>query len=207
MSPFRDELAAAHAQIERLQVENQELERRLRATEEAEATPSVDVHPLRNEILRLKRTTQGFVILAAYVSMFVTLCVVSSRLPTTTTVVAESCAPAPSIIASLGAFDPDAAAASLEQVTLDHCTQFGPVGSGRVRVTFSGGGDVHRSSVTRSSPATTEAAACVARAYSSAKVPPFSGPPVTVVKRFNAPDAMMATPPAADIGWPPPYEF
>ena len=137
--------------------------------------------------------------------MFVTLCVVSSRLPATTTVVNESCTSSQTDPGLFGPFDADAAAESLDQITLDHCARFGVVGSGRVRVTFSGAGEVARASLSRSSPVATEAAACVARAYSGARIPPFSGPPVTVVKRFTGPDLTPSSP--ADMGWPPAPEF
>jgi hypothetical protein len=61
----------------------------------------------------------------------------------------------------------------------------GPTGSGRVKVTFAPSGNVTSAVVDGPPFAGTPVGGCVASAFRSARVPPFSGAPVTVSKSFN----------------------
>jgi predicted Zn finger-like uncharacterized protein len=61
----------------------------------------------------------------------------------------------------------------------------GPTGSGRVKVTFAPSGNVTSAQVEGPPFAGTPVGGCIASAFRSAKVPPFSGPPVSVSKSFN----------------------
>lgn len=60
----------------------------------------------------------------------------------------------------------------------------GPTGAGRVTVTFATSGRVTTANVTGSPYAGTSVGGCVASIFRKAKVPPFSGSPVTVSKSF-----------------------
>jgi hypothetical protein len=61
----------------------------------------------------------------------------------------------------------------------------GPTGSGRVKVTFAPSGNVTSAVVDGPPFAGTPVGGCVASAFRSARVPPFTGAPVTVSKSFN----------------------
>ena len=63
-------------------------------------------------------------------------------------------------------------------------TADGPTGSGKVSVTFAPSGRATATSVA-GELAGTEVGGCVARLFRAAKVPPFSGDPVTVSKSFT----------------------
>jgi predicted Zn finger-like uncharacterized protein len=61
----------------------------------------------------------------------------------------------------------------------------GPTGVGKVQVTFANSGRVTSASVSGGTFAGTAVGGCVAGAFRRAKVPPFSGNPVTVSKSFQ----------------------
>jgi hypothetical protein len=61
----------------------------------------------------------------------------------------------------------------------------GPTGSGKVKVTFAPSGNVTSAQVEGPPFAGTAVGGCVASAFRSARVPPFSGPPVSVSKSFS----------------------
>jgi hypothetical protein len=61
----------------------------------------------------------------------------------------------------------------------------GPTGSGKVQVTFAPSGRVTTAAVQGGSFAGTAVGGCVAAVFRRAKVPPFSGSPVTVSKSFT----------------------
>jgi len=84
------------------------------------------------------------------------------------------------------AFDKNAAVAALgaAAASAGSCkTADGPTGSGKVSVTFAPSGRATATNVA-GELAGTEVGGCVARLFRSAKVPPFSGDPVTVTKSF-----------------------
>jgi cytoskeletal protein RodZ len=85
------------------------------------------------------------------------------------------------------AFDKGAAVAALGAAAANagSCKKpDGPTGSGKVSVTFAPSGRATATSVA-GELAGTEVGGCVARLLRSAKVPPFSGDPVTVAKSFT----------------------
>lgn len=85
------------------------------------------------------------------------------------------------------AFDKNAAIAALSAAagSAGSCkTADGPTGSGKVSVTFAPSGRATATSVA-GDLAGTEVGGCVARLFRAAKVPPFSGDPVTVSKSFT----------------------
>ena len=85
------------------------------------------------------------------------------------------------------AFDKNAAVAALgaAAASAGSCkTPDGPIGSGKVSVTFAPSGRATATNVA-GELAGTEVGGCVARLFRSAKVPPFSGDPVTVTKSFS----------------------
>ena len=85
------------------------------------------------------------------------------------------------------AFDKNAAVAALgaAAASAGSCKQAdGPTGSGKVSVTFAPSGRATATSVA-GELAGTEVGGCVARLFRSAKVPPFTGDPVTVSKSFS----------------------
>ena len=85
------------------------------------------------------------------------------------------------------AFDKNAAVAALgaAAASAGSCKKpDGPVGAGKVSVTFAPSGRATATNVA-GELAGTEVGGCVARLFRSAKVPPFSGEPVTVSKSFS----------------------
>jgi predicted Zn finger-like uncharacterized protein len=103
----------------------------------------------------------------------------------TATATATPAAPSPS--PDLAAFDKNAAVAALGAAAANAggCKKpDGPTGSGKVSVTFAPSGRATATSVA-GELAGTEVGGCVARLFRSAKVPPFSGDPVTVSKSFS----------------------
>jgi len=85
------------------------------------------------------------------------------------------------------AFDKNAAVAALgaAAASAGSCKNpDGPVGSGKVSVTFAPSGRATATNVA-GELAGTEVGGCVARLFRTAKVPPFSGDPVTVTKSFS----------------------
>lgn len=61
----------------------------------------------------------------------------------------------------------------------------GPTGTGKVKVTFAPSGNVTSAQVQGAPFAGTPVGGCVASAFRSARVPPFSGAPVSVTKSFT----------------------
>ncbi|HET7541465.1 MAG TPA: zinc-ribbon domain-containing protein [Polyangiaceae bacterium] len=89
--------------------------------------------------------------------------------------------------AEAAAFDKNAAVAALSAAAASAAsckTADGPTGSGKVSVTFAPSGRATATSVV-GELAGTEVGGCVARLFRAAKVPPFSGDPVTVSKSFT----------------------
>jgi hypothetical protein len=87
----------------------------------------------------------------------------------------------------LADFDKGAALAALNAAAASAASckkPDGTPGTGKASVTFSPTGRATNSTVTGAF-AGTEVGGCVARAFRSAKVPPFSGDPVTVSKSFS----------------------
>jgi len=85
------------------------------------------------------------------------------------------------------AFDKNAAIAALGAAAANaaSCKQpNGPTGSGKVSVTFAPSGRATATNVA-GALAGTEVGGCVARLFRGAKVPPFSGEPITVSKSFT----------------------
>jgi hypothetical protein len=64
----------------------------------------------------------------------------------------------------------------------------GPTGSGKVTVTFSPSGRATSANVTEGPFGGTPVGGCIAKLFRSAKVPAFSGDPVTVSKGFTIPE-------------------
>jgi predicted Zn finger-like uncharacterized protein len=83
------------------------------------------------------------------------------------------------------AFDGATAARALSTVSLRACSNAGgPTGAGHARVTFQPGGTVSDVVVDTSELSGTATERCVAQAYRRVKVAAFSGPALTVGKRF-----------------------
>jgi predicted Zn finger-like uncharacterized protein len=85
----------------------------------------------------------------------------------------------------VGAFDGAAAARALSAVSLRACSRAGgPVGPGHARVTFEPGGNVSGVVVDSPELSGTATERCVAQAYRRVRIGAFSGPALTVGKRF-----------------------
>ncbi|HYQ14673.1 MAG TPA: GYF domain-containing protein [Polyangiaceae bacterium] len=100
---------------------------------------------------------------------------------------AAPAAAAPAATPEAAAFDKNAAVAALgaAAASAGSCKKpDGPTGSGKVSVTFAPSGRATATSVA-GDLAGTEVGGCVARIFRAAKVPPFSGDPVTVSKSFT----------------------
>lgn len=88
-------------------------------------------------------------------------------------------------------FDMSAAKAALETAAASapSCkTPDGPTGKGKVQVTFSPSGHATSANVIEGSFGGTSVGGCIAKLFRSARVPPFSGDPVTVAKSFTVPE-------------------
>jgi hypothetical protein len=82
-------------------------------------------------------------------------------------------------------FNPGAVTAAFAKIDLKPC---GFHGTGHVKVTFDPSGVVTKAEVDEpASAAKTPAAACVAKAFATARVSAFDGAPVTLGKSFNVP--------------------
>ena len=85
-----------------------------------------------------------------------------------------------------GAFDRGAAAAALGGVNVASCKKpDGPTGQGHVKVTFGPDGGVQSAVVDGGPFPGTPVGGCIAGKYRGARVPAFSGSPVTVGKSFT----------------------
>jgi hypothetical protein len=88
-------------------------------------------------------------------------------------------------------FDMTAAKAALEgaAASAPACKAAdGPTGRGKVQVTFSSSGRVTSANVVEGAFGGTSVGGCVAKLFRAAKVPAFSGDPVTVAKAFTIPE-------------------
>jgi hypothetical protein len=88
-------------------------------------------------------------------------------------------------------FDMSAAKAALEVAasSAGSCKAAdGPTGRGKVQVTFAPTGRVTSANVVEGAFGGTSVGGCVAKLFRAAKVPAFSGDPVTVAKAFTIPD-------------------
>ena len=88
-------------------------------------------------------------------------------------------------------FDTTAAKAALASAAsgVGGCKKpFNPTGSGRIQVTFSPSGKATAATFTEGSFDGTPVGACVAKLFRGARVPAFSGDPVTVAKSFTIPE-------------------
>jgi predicted Zn finger-like uncharacterized protein len=88
-------------------------------------------------------------------------------------------------------FDMSAAKAALEGAasSAGSCKSAdGPTGRGKVQVTFSPSGRVTSANVVEGAFGGTPVGGCIAKLFRSAKVPAFSGDPVTVAKAFTIPE-------------------
>jgi predicted Zn finger-like uncharacterized protein len=85
-------------------------------------------------------------------------------------------------------FDTGAAKAALQSAagSVPSCkTADGPTGTGKVQVTFAPSGRATAANVIEGPFGGTSVGGCIARLFRAAKVPPFSGDPVTVSKSFT----------------------
>jgi hypothetical protein len=83
-------------------------------------------------------------------------------------------------------FDRGAASGALGGINLSSCKKpDGPTGSGHVKVTFANNGTVSAVEVDQPPFAGTAVGGCIAQKFRGAKIPAFSGPPVTVGKSFS----------------------
>jgi predicted Zn finger-like uncharacterized protein len=88
-------------------------------------------------------------------------------------------------------FDMSAAKAALEGAAASAAackSDDGPTGRGKVQVTFSPSGRVTSANVVEGAFGGTPVGGCIAKVFRSAKVPAFSGDPVTVAKAFTIPE-------------------
>ena len=100
---------------------------------------------------------------------------------------AANFANAPAPAADGAAFDKGAAVSALGAAAANAAsckTPDGPTGSGKVSVTFAPSGRATMTNV-GGAFAGTDVGGCVARLFRAAKVPAFSGDPVTVSKSFS----------------------
>jgi hypothetical protein len=99
-------------------------------------------------------------------------------------------APEPEV--TLPPFDTSAAKAALEAAAANAASckkPDGPTGKGKVQVTFSPKtGRATSANVVEGAFGGTPVGGCVAKLFRAAKVPPFSGDPVSVAKSFSIPD-------------------
>ncbi|MBL9020951.1 MAG: hypothetical protein JNL21_02075 [Myxococcales bacterium] len=106
--------------------------------------------------------------------------------PAATTAPATTTAPTPAV----GEFDKGAANAALAGAvaSASACKQEGdPSGQAKVQVTFAPSGKVTVANIVGPPFAGTKTGGCIAMAFRSAKVPPFTGDPVTVSKTVAIP--------------------
>lgn len=83
-------------------------------------------------------------------------------------------------------FDREAAAKALRDVDLVKCkAPGGPRGEGHAVITFNPDGAVSDVKIDRGPYVGTPVAPCIAKQYKTARVPSFSGDPVTVGKTFR----------------------
>jgi hypothetical protein len=83
-------------------------------------------------------------------------------------------------------FDKEAAAKALQTVELVKCkAPGGPRGEGHATITFNPEGVVGEVKVDRGPYVGSPVAGCIAKQYKAAKVPGFTGQPVTVGKTFR----------------------
>jgi predicted Zn finger-like uncharacterized protein len=101
---------------------------------------------------------------------------------------AEAKSAEPAAASGAGGFNKDAAVAALSvaasQATVCKRPE-GPWGSGRAVITFASSGRVTTANVTGDPFGGTTVGGCVASVFRRAKIPPFSGDPVTVSKSFT----------------------
>lgn len=110
----------------------------------------------------------------------------SDKKPTTPTTPKETKEPAP--VAATGPFSVSAAQVALTQAAgnAQGCKKpSGPTGSGKVQVTFAPSGRVTSANVNGAPFAGTPVGGCVASVFRRARIPAFSGNPVTVAKSFS----------------------
>lgn len=101
---------------------------------------------------------------------------------------AETAAPAAAAPEGAAEFNRGAASSALASAAgaAKSCKKpDGPTGSGRVKVTFAPSGNVTSAQVEGPPFAGTAVGGCIASAFRGARVPPFSGPPVSVGKSFT----------------------
>ena len=93
--------------------------------------------------------------------------------------------PKPAVAAA--AFDKNAAKAALGAATsaAAACGQGGAPGKGKIQVTFAPSGKVSDAQLVEGPFGGTAAGKCALRHFKAAKVPAFSGAPVTVAKSFK----------------------
>jgi predicted Zn finger-like uncharacterized protein len=110
----------------------------------------------------------------------------SDKKPSTPTTPKETKEPAP--VAATGPFSVSAAQVALTQAAgnAQGCKKpDGPTGSGKVQVTFAPSGRVTSANVNGAPFAGTPVGGCVASAFRRARIPAFTGNPVTVAKSFS----------------------
>ena len=189
--PFRSDLEAAHQRIEQLEAEHEkrvaELEeenRRLRARlidqdaprPRSPRRPGRVVLPVATMVLGL---SLAFGMLLARKARPIAM---DAPLPLPPVEVQEIPDESPPNDVD---FDRHAAAEALRGVRVQQCAMpGGPHGSGHVKVTFSPNGAAVRAQADQPPFTGSKVGECVAHAYLDARVPPFSGSPVTVGKSF-----------------------
>jgi len=185
--PFRSDLEAAHQRIEQLEAEHdkrvQELEeenRRLRARlidqdmPRPKSRPGRIVLPMATMILGLSLA------LGMLLARKVHPIAMDAPLPAPEMQELPDETPPNDV-----ELDRHAAIEALRGVRVQQCaTPGGPHGTGHVKVTFSPNGTVARAQADQPPFAGSKVGECVAHAYLDARVPPFSGTPVTVGKSF-----------------------
>lgn len=99
--------------------------------------------------------------------------------------------PAPAAESDKPPFDMSAAKAALETAasSAPSCKSAdGPTGKGKVQVTFSPSGRATSATVIEGAFGGTSVGGCIAKLFRAARVPAFSGDPVTVAKSFTVPE-------------------
>lgn len=188
--PFRSDLEAARQRIEQLEAEHEkrvgELEeenRRLRARLIDQRQP------------RARRTSPTRVVLPVAMILFGAALGAGMLVARRTRPAMDAPLPRPIEVQELPAddtavgddvsFDRHAAAESLGGVRVQDCAvPGGPHGPGHVKITFSPSGLATRAELDQAPYPRTKVGECIVKRYLDARVPPFSGSPVTVGKSF-----------------------
>jgi hypothetical protein len=183
---FRNDGGAAVERAARLQEENAQLRQQL--VYERSQRQATTVRKPRGGLLGLVLVAIVALFMLGLVGGMVAFFVMRSPpVPKAPVIVAVEPAAAPAATDSSGSnFDRTAAATALGTAQIESCKRpEGPTGSGHIKVTFANDGSVSAVVLDAGPFNGTLAGQCIENRFSLARVPPFTGPPVTVGKSFT----------------------